>query len=210
MKTIHKLDTEDFDMFWKKILKPVDSECWLWSGSKQDGYGMLYLPAHRLSYILHKGPIPPGKVIMHSCDNPPCVNPDHLSLGDQADNVADRHRKGRTYRRLNAERVNEIRRLYSTGMTMQKIAAALKTSHATISRVVNSVCDSYGANTFPATELFIAKQGRPAAKLTLSQVAEIRSLYATGGYSQRKLAGMFGITHGAVSFIVNHKTFHDT
>lgn len=75
--------------------------CWTWTGHKDpNGYGRLNVKnkpmlAHRLSYEVHVGPIPAGKVLCHRCDNPSCVNPAHLMVGEQADNVADMARKGR-------------------------------------------------------------------------------------------------------------------
>lgn len=76
-------------------------ECRVWVGSrKRTGYGVVIIGGkphytHRLSYELHHGPIPEGKLVMHLCDNPPCINADHLRLGTDADNVADMDRKGR-------------------------------------------------------------------------------------------------------------------
>lgn len=78
----------------------ISSHCWIWDGSVDaDGYGVFWANgknarAHRYSYELHKGPIG-DSVVMHSCDNPRCVRPEHLSLGTHADNVADRVAKGR-------------------------------------------------------------------------------------------------------------------
>jgi len=54
-----------------------------------------HIKAHRMSYLIHVGDIPAGKVVMHSCDNPSCVNPDHLSVGSYSDNIQDCVRKGR-------------------------------------------------------------------------------------------------------------------
>lgn len=79
----------------------TSGHCWTWSGRiNADGYGVFWVNgktarAHRYSYELHKGPIG-DSVVMHSCDNTRCVRPDHLSLGTQADNVADRVSKKRS------------------------------------------------------------------------------------------------------------------
>lgn len=86
--------------------------CWEWSRSRNDhGYGIIRITnqkwewcerCHRVSYALFVGPIPSGKCVLHSCDNPPCFNPKHLFLGTAQDNTNDMHAKGRwrTPRRL--------------------------------------------------------------------------------------------------------------
>jgi hypothetical protein len=89
--------------FKEKILYPIDSSCWIWNAS-YNGEGKRYgqikvnnkmIKAHRVSYELFKGVIPEGKYVLHKCDNGHCVNPDHLFLGDQFDNMQDCVRKGR-------------------------------------------------------------------------------------------------------------------
>jgi len=78
-----------------------ENECWIWQESRDThGYGRVYFGsydghAHRLSYRAFKGPIPNGLFILHSCDNPPCINPDHLKVGTQQDNMDDVRERGR-------------------------------------------------------------------------------------------------------------------
>jgi len=93
------------DRFWDKVDKRGDDECWEWKGQVSDGYGRFRSHvgglAHRYSWVIHNREFEDHEtyenkyVIMHSCDNPKCVNPNHLSLGTSKLNNEDRDKKGR-------------------------------------------------------------------------------------------------------------------
>jgi hypothetical protein len=91
------------ERFWAKVNKKETNECWEWTGARNSkGYGSLSINAvrwvaHRYSYTISKGEIPKGLIIMHSCDNTKCVNPNHLSAGTHSDNMLDCTSKGRHY-----------------------------------------------------------------------------------------------------------------
>ena len=86
--------------FWSKVDRD-ETGCWTWLGAKTAlKYGQIELDgrsiyAHRVSWELANGPIPSGLQVLHRCDNPPCVRPDHLFLGTQRDNITDMANKGR-------------------------------------------------------------------------------------------------------------------
>jgi hypothetical protein len=91
------------ERFWAKVKK--GERCWIWTGTVNNkGYGLLFITrrpkrvvrtAHRVSYELHKGPIPSCMGVLHRCDTPRCVNPEHFFLGDQKVNMQDAMEKGR-------------------------------------------------------------------------------------------------------------------
>ena len=124
------------ERFWSKVHKT--DGCWLWTGGTHPfGYGQLnnwkcrypggpILLAHRLSYEWAYGPIPDGVCVLHHCDNPACVRPDHLFLGTKQDNSQDMAHKNRVRgggpygennhkARLTDDQVREIRALYQKG-----------------------------------------------------------------------------------------------
>src|SRR4029077_14781397 len=92
-----------FERFWEHFTVGAPDECWEWDGAyRMFGYGYIQdisrknWLAHRVAYYLHYGEDPGDLFVCHRCDNPPCVNWNHLFKGTQRDNTLDRHAKGRT------------------------------------------------------------------------------------------------------------------
>ena len=129
------IEQKYIDRFWTKVDKSID--CWTWTAGKMPtGYGMFNVNgknygAHRISVVLD-GRDPTGYVVMHTCDNPSCVRPDHLIVATQKDNMIDMSKKGRSHtnqargidsgrHKLTEEEVIEIRRLYSIGDTKKSL-----------------------------------------------------------------------------------------
>jgi hypothetical protein len=89
------------DRFDEKWIPEPFSGCWLWTAAwNPQGYGQFTMPkrpqlAHRMAWTFYKGEIPTGVHVLHKCDTPACVNPDHLFLGSHQDNMTDAYRKGR-------------------------------------------------------------------------------------------------------------------
>lgn len=97
-------DIQDVEKFRNEFFNNVEktSTCWNWKGRQSRGYGLFnagkLIKSHRFSYILHNGIIPNGKIICHICDNPKCVNPEHLYAGTYKNNAQDRQLRGRSNR----------------------------------------------------------------------------------------------------------------
>jgi hypothetical protein len=134
------------ERFWSRVRKSGGR--WEWTACiNQDGYGMVRVfgraskGAHRVSWEMANGPIPHGGHILHRCDNRRCVRPDHLFLGDNAANTADRQAKGRQARgetiwesKLTAKRVVAMRRLREMGVKVRCIGSAFGVDGSVASR----------------------------------------------------------------------------
>jgi len=134
--------------FWERVQKT--ETCWLWMGSRtRQGYGMVWFHgqhwrAHRLAWHLVNSGVPAVLDVLHRCDNPACVRPDHLFLGSDAENAADRERKGRGKHDLHVKITPAdaalIRRLYRRGSADcggPALARLFGVHHRTIYNVIN-------------------------------------------------------------------------
>lgn len=125
----------------------TENGCWNWLGSKgKAGYGRIIckgksIRVHRISYAARYGEIPDGFSVCHICDNPRCMNPDHLFLGTHAENMADRTAKGRSPGRRNPGATNgrsilsegDVRMILDSSETHRMLAARYGVSRSTIS-----------------------------------------------------------------------------
>src|SRR6266545_5746697 len=131
--------------FWSRAAIGPPSACWEWQAGRLRGYGVFNLRqkgqrAHRAAWEFTYGLIPSEMCVLHHCDNPPCVNPRHLFLGTQLDNISDRHGKGRSRgvvgerhhkAKLSEADVLSIRQLYPT-CSVSEISREFGVSRATI------------------------------------------------------------------------------
>ena len=137
--------------FWARVIRRGDDDCWLWTGGKtqrRDGtkvYGLFHLRgtgrdsrhekrlAHRAAWELTNGTFDVSMCVLHRCDTPLCVNPQHLFLGTRIENNADRDFKGRQWRKVDRQ---EARRLAHEGVPQREIAQRLGVTRGTIFRVL--------------------------------------------------------------------------
>lgn len=148
--TMHMTPEERYEYY---VRRGEPGECWGWAGaSEPTGYGKFSIgsgviaKAHRFSYELHKGPIPEGLLIRHTCDNPPCTNPDHLLVGTYKDNARDAQERRRMAhgdnhgkRIMSEAQVREFRRLYDEGVTSTEIAKQNGLPHMAVWQAVKRI-----------------------------------------------------------------------
>jgi predicted DNA-binding protein (UPF0251 family) len=173
----------DSERFWSKVDKSGD--CWLWTAYRGPlGYGRFALnghdtTAHRAAWLLSGRILLPGQVLRHYvCDNPPCVRPDHMLPGTDADNVADMVAKGR---QVSGERRRALGRQYAARG------------------------DRHASRLHP--ELVKRGEQLTQSKLTEDDVRAIRVRFAAGGVSQAALAAEYGINQGTIWPLLRGRTW---
>lgn len=138
------------ERFEAKFSVCPESGCWLWTGARHPrGYGRIRIrgrsvAAHRYSWELHRGPVRCGLHVLHRCDTPACVNPDHLFLGTHGDNMADMREKGRAraggkvrWQKLTPGLHVEVRHRYQQGdVTQRELAEEFGVAQSMISYIV--------------------------------------------------------------------------
>jgi len=139
------------EKFWEKAVRQTDNECWNWSGNiNSNGYGRVLIKkehifAHRASWMIHFGEIPKGMHVCHHCDNRACINPVHLFLGTNLDNINDKMKKGRQSRgierpaaKLDNNKVRKIRYLFhEREYSNKKLSMMFNVAKSQISEVVH-------------------------------------------------------------------------
>lgn len=151
-KPIPQLTVEDVERFWSKV-RVSPSGCWEWTGGRNSsGYGGFQcqgfnFKAHRISFYIEHGR-DPLRFSLHRCDNPPCVNPDHLFDGSAKDNAMDRVRKGRQgdtrgerhgCHKLTEEDVLRIKQLYVPNIFgVRRIASLFGVTKRAVWAIINS------------------------------------------------------------------------
>lgn len=204
----------DVATFLTRIEPDTNGGCWLWPAISQTGYGRYWEggvihAAHRGSYELHCGPIPPGLFVCHKCDVRCCVNPAHLFLGTHRDNMLDMAAKGRARRgddhpnaTLSEQAVAAARAMRSTGLATADIARHLGVgrealTHALMGRGWRHV--SASGEVVSPTHV----DGRLARKtLTAEQVSDIR---ADGETRTSVLAAKYGVSTSCIKRIRSGK-----
>jgi hypothetical protein len=201
-KPIPELSQTEIDRFWGYVDKRGPNECWVWTGGcTSRGYGAFtaqktFMSAHRVVFKLHYG-YDPHPETLHSCDNPPCCNPAHLSAGTAKDNAVDRSSKGR----------GPIGDRHWT----HKYPEMVKRGDDNAARRLPHLLargDRNGARLHPERHPRGERIG--TSKLTAAQVIEIRQRYADGEHNKSALSRDYGVSPAMICYIVAGKSWRIT
>lgn len=206
--------------FWEKVDKKGEVECWNWLASKRGGYGSFSIDdnvyfAHRIAYNLVFGKIPEELLVCHRCDNPICVNPNHLFLGTYSDNRVDMINKGRSNfskgeshynSRLTWDIVNKIRERYMKGGLQIDISKEFNIPPEQICNIINN--KKWKDEDYKAPAHKSGKDGEhnSSAKLTWKKVDDIRKKYKKG-ILVSELAKEYSVGTACIYNVLKNKTW---
>lgn len=185
------LFTQEFvDKFWSRVDKNGPQGCWDWIGHlNKDGYGKIsfkenkntkkvLMSCHRISYTLEKGAILDDSLVMHLCNRPSCVRPDHLALGTPKDNIA-------------------------YAVSLNRMATGKRSGRVTHPESWPTSDKHWTKISKEGREKYIIGESNPNSKLTAKQVLEIRDLCAAKTMTQKEIGKIYGVTKETVIKIKN-------
>lgn len=215
--TIPAITEKDRKRFWSKVaIKDNKEVCWEWQRGKNiGGYGNFDLRgktfvSHRIAFFMENGIDPKDLCVCHKCDNPACVNPNHLFLGTDKDNVHDMHKKGRFGLRrgegthnskLKDFQVKEILEKHKNGQSVPSLCKEYNVSSAIVHSILRRVTRKFLSEGYEKRKLEYGN-----SKLNKSKVLEIRKKFSDGE-ATKELAKLFNVTIASISYIVNRKTW---
>lgn len=215
--------------FWVKVKKDIEEKCWIWMGYKDKlGYGQFQfrypvqvkrnLRAHRSSYELTYGSITEELFVCHKCDNPSCVNPHHLFLGTNYDNVMDRVQKDRSAKgekngrsKLTIIKANEIRHKFSIGTTIEDMCSLYLVDESTIRGILQGKkwkVDGYKPLLLPNKLPFKTGHIPHNRSIDVQTAIKIKeALKNRGGKTLTKIAAEFGVKPDTIKSIMRGRSF---
>ena len=204
---------------WQDFVKVAENGCMEWQLSRDGkGYGVLvfkgkHYPAQRLIYMLTNGlqELDPKIGVLHRCDNPPCVNPAHLFLGSQQDNLADMVAKGRKYTKVSSADVVDMRNMYRSGASCLAISKRFHLSD------VQTTCIVTGRNWAHIPGACVLRHdltGACVPKLNVAKARAIRRKFngMSGKYLMKKcevLAEEYDVSSGTIRNIILRLTWKE-
>ena len=209
------------DRFWPKVRKTAS--CWLWRGGTNGvGYGMILkgrskVLAHRVSWEMEHGSLDPKARVLHRCDNPACVRPDHLFLGTMKDNMQDMLKKGRNkflahkgeangQSKLSDLEVRELREKAAADISQNVLAKEYEISQSSVAGLVLGYTRVSAGGPIRGPREVGARRAH-VRKLTDEQVRTMREDYSSNNATQTELADHYDISSTRVHQIVTWKAW---
>lgn len=208
------------ERFWSRVDIGDPEDCWEWTwGRANAGYGCMcfkggrILYTHRIAYALTYGEIPRGLLVIHTCDNPPCVNPAHLEIATNRENILDAKEKGRLAKGekhgshvLSEKQVRWMLHLLNLGTPMKCLMLRYNVSRQTIQDIKYDRAWRHVQRKWPRRDSTPRGKNHGCAILNEKQVRRIFELLETG-MSITCIARRYGVDRTTISLIKNGRTW---